>query len=214
MNRTGFFVCFEGIDGTGKSTQVARLRQSLEELGKTVVLSREPGGCALSEKIRGMILNEEMMPRTEALLFAAQRAETMALTIRPALESRKVVIADRYLYSSIAYQGAGLNLGPLQVANLSIFAANGLMPDLQFYFKMDPEAAVARMDSRKKDRIEERGIEFQRKIADEYEYLYRGVSEASGHPQLKCPTIMVDASRSIEEVSQLILQNVLNAIPK
>ena len=133
----GLFVSFEGVDGVGKTTQVERLHAYLEAQGRTVVVTREPGGTALGKAIRQLLLHGvdggavDIAPRAEALLFAADRAQHVAETIRPALERGEVVITDRYLDSSLAYQAGGRELTPEEIRSLSMWATNNLLPDFQ-----------------------------------------------------------------------------------
>ena len=140
----GLFVSFEGVDGVGKTTQVERLRAYLEAQGRTVVVTREPGGTALGKAIRQLLLHGvdggavDIAPRAEALLFAADRAQHVAETIRPALERGEVVITDRYLDSSLAYQAGGRELTPEEIRSLSMWATNNLLPDRTYLLDMDP----------------------------------------------------------------------------
>ncbi|MDA9913247.1 dTMP kinase [Candidatus Nanopelagicales bacterium] len=143
----GFFVVFEGGEGSGKSTQVQELAARLRSLGYQVVTTREPGGTPIAEQIRALVLahhNAEMGARCEALLFAAARAEHVEKTIRPALERGAVVISDRFVESSIAYQGAGRGLGMTDVADVSAWAIQGVQPDLTILLDVAPEIGLAR----------------------------------------------------------------------
>ncbi|MSZ23425.1 MAG: dTMP kinase, partial [Actinobacteria bacterium] len=129
---TGLFISFEGIDGVGKSTQIDLLVKHLNSLGRKTLCTLEPGGTELGVEIRHLLLHRkgEVAPRAEALLYAADRAHHVATKIRPALDSGQDVIADRYLDSSVAYQGAGRDLDSNEVRNLSLFAVQNLLPDL------------------------------------------------------------------------------------
>lgn len=143
----GLFVVFEGGDGAGKSTQCHRLAEALRARGQEVVLTREPGGTPLGEAVRRVLLgagSEGMAPRTEALLFAAARAEHAAALIRPALSRGATVVSDRYLDSSVAYQGGARGLGADRVAELSRWATEGLLPDLTVLLDVDPATGLAR----------------------------------------------------------------------
>lgn len=149
----GRFVVFEGGDGAGKSTQIARLAEHLRAGGHHVVVTREPGGSALGEHIRALLLDGgDVDPRAEALLFAADRADHVANVIRPAISQGAVVLCDRYVDSSIAYQGSGRELGAADVAELSRFATAGLVPDLTVVLDLPP--AVGRQRVGQADRIE------------------------------------------------------------
>jgi dTMP kinase len=164
----GLFVTIEGIDRSGKSTQAQRLA---EVLGEDAVLVREPGGTPAGERIRDLLKDPavELDPRTEALLFAAARAELVASVIRPALEAGKVVISDRYLDSSLAYQGHARGLGEAEVRRINEWATAGLEPDLTVLLRIDPSTAAGRAGEA--DRFEDEGLALQRRVADAYEQL-------------------------------------------
>lgn len=143
----GLFVAFEGGEGAGKTTQITRLASALTARGREVCVTREPGGTPLGRRIREMLLNPatgSIDPRTEALLFAADRAEHVAALIRPALDDGQVVLTDRYMDSSAAYQGAGRGLLRHEVLNLSLWAAGGLVPDLTIVLDVDPRIGLSR----------------------------------------------------------------------
>ena len=157
----GAFVVFEGGDGAGKSTQCRRLAAALRERGHEVVETREPGGTAVGEAIRGVLLgagSEGMAARTEALLFAAARAEHVAALIRPALERGAVVLSDRFLDSSVAYQGAGRGLGEDCVAELSLWATEGLVPDLTVLLDVAPTVGLGRAGDANRMEAESEGF--------------------------------------------------------
>jgi dTMP kinase len=164
----GLFVTIEGIDRSGKSTQAQRLA---EVLGEDAVLVREPGGTPAGERIRDLLKDPavELDPRSEALLFAAARAELVASVIRPALEAGKVVISDRYLDSSLAYQGHARGLGEAEVRRVNDWATAGLEPDLTVLLRIDPSTAAGRAGEA--DRFEDEGLALQRRVADAYEQL-------------------------------------------
>jgi dTMP kinase len=165
------FVTFEGMDGSGKTTQVARLRASLEADGREVVTAREPGQTELGEQIRNLVLHGgEMTPWAEALLYAASRAEVVAEVVRPALDRGADVLLDRYLDSSIVYQGIGRGLGVDEVLEVNLLATGGLLPDRTFVLAVDPEVSSARVGS-KPDRIEREDLDFHRRVARGYEEL-------------------------------------------
>ena len=151
---TGLFVSFEGVDGVGKTTQVERLRAYFEARGREVVVTREPGGTELGRMIRRMLLHgvgsssADIAPRAEALLFAADRAQHVAETIRPALDRGAVVITDRYLDSSLAYQAGGRELTAADVRSLSMWATGGLLPARTYLLDMDPSLSHARLQHR------------------------------------------------------------------
>jgi dTMP kinase len=164
----GLFVTIEGIDRSGKSTQARRL---VETLGDEALLVREPGGTPAGERIRELLKDPavELDPRTEALLFAAARAELVASVIRPALEAGKVVVSDRYLDSSLAYQGHARGLGEAEVRLINDWATAGLEPDLTVLLRIDPAAAAARAGEA--DRFEDEGLGLQQRVAAAYEQL-------------------------------------------
>ena len=162
------FVSFEGIDRSGKTTQA---RMLAEALGDDAVAVREPGGTELGERVRAVLKDPavEIDPRSEALLFAASRAELVAQVIRPALAAGKVVVADRFLDSSLAYQGAARGLGVEEVAAVNELGVGGLKPDLTFYLAIEPGVASRREGDG--DRIEDEGEELQQRVAEAYERL-------------------------------------------
>jgi dTMP kinase len=146
--RSGWFVAFEGGEGAGKSTQVRRLAEWLTANGHEVLVTHEPGGTAVGAALRRLLLTHEAGPlaaRTEALLFAADRAQHVAQVVRPALASDSVVITDRYVDSSLAYQGAGRTLAVDEVAHLSAWATDGLVPDLTIVLDLPPSVGLARV---------------------------------------------------------------------
>lgn len=154
------FISFEGVDGSGKTTQVALLADSLREEGRDVVATREPGGTPAGERIRELLLEgAEIAPWTEAALFAAARAQLVDEVIRPALARGADVICDRYIDSSLAYQGIARGLGVERVLELNLLATSGLLPDRTFFLAISPEDTTGRKDA-EPDRIEREGDEF------------------------------------------------------
>ena len=165
------FVTFEGLDGSGKSTQVKRLRAALEADGREVVTAREPGQTELGEKIRDLVLLDAgMTPWAEALLYAASRAEVVEEIVRPALGRGADVLLDRYLDSSIVYQGIGRGLGVDEVLEVNLLATGGLLPDRTFVLAVEPGTSSARVGS-KPDRIEREDAAFHERVARGYEEL-------------------------------------------
>src|SRR4051794_1704974 len=164
----GLFVTFEGIDRSGKTTQARLLADAL---GPAALAVREPGGTEAGERIRAILKDPavELSPRGEALLFAAARAELVEQVIRPALEQGRVVISDRFLDSSLAYQGGARGLGIDEVGRINNFALGGLRPDLTLLLDLDPDAAAARAGEA--DRFEDEGTALQRRVLDAYEEL-------------------------------------------
>jgi dTMP kinase len=167
------FVTFEGMDGSGKSTQARLLAERLESEGREVVLTREPGGTVLGERIRGLLLHgESVAPWAEAALFAAARAQLVDEVIRPALARGADVVSDRYLDSSLAYQGLARGLGVERVLELNLLATSGLLPDRTFLLVLPPETATARRGE-ESDRIEREGSAF----AEEVDRAYRELAK-------------------------------------
>jgi dTMP kinase len=164
------FITFEGLDGAGKSTQIARLKERLSQLGIAVVMTREPGGTAIGDDLRKMLLDPgqtRLAQATEALLYAASRAQLLYEVIRPALDKGALVICDRYVDASIAYQGAGLGLGEESVARVNAFATGGLTPDLTLLMDLPVQTSQSRVAQSLRnegpDRIEQRdGAYFER----------------------------------------------------
>jgi dTMP kinase len=187
------FVTFEGLDGSGKSTQVELLRAHLDESGREVVATREPGGTRLGEEIRELLLGgTEISPWAEAALFAAARAELVAEVIRPALERGADVVCDRYLDSSLAYQGIARGLGVDRVLALNMDAIRGLLPDVTFLLLIDPEESALR-SGEASDRIEREGGEFLREVDKAYREL--GSIFASR-------IVTLDGSRPADEIAK------------
>ena len=168
----GLFITLEGGDGSGKSTQAAELESWLREQGREVVRTREPGGTDVGVEIREIVLHHrgDIAPRAEALLYAADRAHHIATKVRPALERGAVVLQDRYIDSSIAYQGAGRDLGIDEVRDLSTWATGGLRPDLTVLLDLDEDAARLRLDSARTrfDRLENEAATFHRRVRQVY----------------------------------------------
>lgn len=192
----GIFISFEGVDGVGKSTQVERLRAAIEATGREVVVTREPGGTVLGQSIRAMLLHgvdgakADIAPRAEALLFAADRAQHVAEVIRPALERGAVVITDRYLDSSLAYQAGGRELTLDEVRELSLWATKSLLPDRTYLLDMDPALSHNRLEHAA-DRMESAGDGFQARTRQAF------LDLAKAEPDR---FLVVDASQSIDEV--------------
>jgi dTMP kinase len=165
MGDPGRLIAFEGVEGSGKSTQLELLRQALVGRGREVVVTREPGGTPAGERMRAVLLDPgvELHPRAEALLFAAARAELVAAVIRPALERGAAVLCDRYLDSSLAYQGDARGLGRGPVEEVNRFATGGLLPDLVVLLDLDPASGLRRR-SGELDRIEAQDLAFHRRV--------------------------------------------------
>jgi dTMP kinase len=156
----GTFVSFEGGDGVGKTTQVRLLGEWLAAQGREVVTTREPGGTPLGAELRRVVMHgDHVAPRAEALIYAADRAHHVATVVRPALERGAVVLTDRFLDSSVAYQGVGRGLGAEAVERLNLWGVEGLLPDLTVLLDLDPAVGLARLTG-EPDRLERAGVEF------------------------------------------------------
>ncbi len=195
----GKFITFEGCDGCGKSTQLSRLRAYLEELGIPHIFTREPGGGRISEGIREILLsgkNSEMSDECEALLYAASRAQHIHDRIAPAMKEGKLVICDRYVDSSFAYQAHARGLGMEFVSKINAFALEQYLPDVTFFIDLSPEEAFLRKKGAdENDRIEQAGLAFHKKVYEGY------LAVAKAYPDR---VIVVDGRRSIEEIEQTV----------
>jgi dTMP kinase len=193
------FVTFEGVDWSGKSTQAQLLTDWLRFEGRTVLATREPGGTPAAEAIRDVVLHgDEMAPWTEAALYAAARADHVALAIRPALERGEDVVCDRYLDSSVAYQGIARDLGEELVRQLSLTVTDGLLPDRTFLVLLDPEQAAARAGDHH-DRIEREGRDFMSRVDVAYRVL------AAEFPER---IVALDGARAAEEIAEEVREHV------
>ena len=205
----GIFITMEGVDGCGKSTQRAALLEEMERLGYEITLTREPGGDEVAEKIRSLILdpaNAALFDETEAYLYAASRAQNVRALILPALEAGRMVLCDRYVDSSIAYQGGGRGLGWEKVAALNAWATEGCMPDLTVYLSMDPQAALARrLEASTPDRLEREQLSFFERTHAAYEAYYEQAGER---------VLRVQADQPIAEVTAEMLRGVLARLEK
>ena len=193
------FITFEGPDGSGKSTIIKKVYGKLINDGFDIVLTREPGGTPIAEKIRDIILdnsNVALDARTEALLYAASRRQHLVEKIRPALKEGKIVLCDRFLDSSLAYQGGGRNLGVQNVLNINLFATENTYPDLTLFFDIDPELGLKRVSQDKKrvaDRLDNENENFHEKVYSTFKEIVNTNNQR---------IITIDASKSIEEVTE------------
>ena len=166
----GKFITIEGTDGSGKSTQIGLLMDYLNKKGVDVLFTREPGGTPIGEKIREIILdvnNREMAPETEALLYAASRSQHVREKIIPAVEEGKIVVCDRFVDSSLAYQGTARRMGMETIMEMNRAALGGVMPDLTVFFDLSPEKGILRKkNERALDRLEEEKIDFHKRVYD------------------------------------------------
>jgi dTMP kinase len=199
----GLFITFEGGDGAGKTTQAALLDEWLTDAGRRVVRTREPGGTEVGRLIRDIVLHHrgEVAARAEALLYAADRAHHVETVVRPALERGDVVIQDRYLDSSVAYQGAGRVLGTDEVRQLSLWATGGLLPDLTVLLDLDPAVARGRLDADDKpfDRLEAERESFHVRVREEF------LSLAAAEPGR---FLVLDATRPAAELAAAVQDRV------
>ena len=201
----GLFIAFEGVEGAGKGTQIRLAKEWLESEGVDVLVTREPGGTEVGERLREVLLDHgtgHIEPRTEALLFAAARAQHVATVIRPALAEGKVVICDRYIDSSLAYQGWARGLGEQDVLTLNVWATQGLFPDLVVLLHLEPEAGLLR-SLEERDRIEMESSEFHAKVADAY------LKIAEEHPER---IVVIDANDTPEKVHAQVAEALKRAL--
>ncbi|WP_195701277.1 dTMP kinase [Companilactobacillus futsaii] len=208
---SGIFISFEGPDGAGKTTALEKLLPLLKErTDKEVVLSREPGGSIIAEKIRKIILDihdEEMDPRTEALLYAAARRQHLVDAVLPALDEGKVMLSDRFVDSSIAYQGGGRQIGTKEVGEINDFAIDGHLPDLTVYFNITPEVGLSRIRKDHEgamDRLEKEALSFHQRVYDSYMEIVKNNPD-----RIKA----VDASQPVEKVVADALDVIIKRFP-
>ena len=203
----GFFLSMEGPDGCGKTTQANLLEQSLRQLGFELVRTREPGGCPISEKIRQIILdteNAEMCGTCEALLYAASRAQHVHQVIRPAVEAGKVVLSDRFVDSSVAYQGGGRAMGVDMIRQINEPAVDGMLPDATVYLAIDHTTAMTRrLSASRPDRLEMESGAFHGRVQAAYEELINRDRQRF---------IVVSGDQPVEEIARQVLRQVLKRL--
>ncbi|HSH25295.1 MAG TPA: dTMP kinase [Massilibacterium sp.] len=204
MMKKGLFITFEGPDGSGKSTQIQKLAHYLEENDISYVLTREPGGTRISDLIRGILLNpehQEMKNNTEVLLYAASRAQHIEEKIKPALAAGKIVLCDRFVDASIAYQGYGLGIDLEMIQQINQFAIQNIMPNRTYLFDISPEEGRKRMMNRlgeqvtNLDRIEQKTIDYHVRVRKGFEEI------ANQEPHR---ITRVDGSKSIDTIAKQI----------
>lgn len=205
------FITFEGGEGSGKSTVMKDVATRLEKEGYKLVLTREPGGTPIAEEIRNVILdkaNTKMDPRTEALLYAASRRQHLVEKIWPALERGEIVLCDRYLDSSLAYQGGARGLGVDEVLSINMFATEGEYPDLTLLFDLEPEEGLKRIEKnkgREVNRLDLEKPEFHKKVRDNFHALAKKYSTRY---------IIIDASKPLNEVEDEVYKIIKETISK
>ena len=205
----GYFITFEGIEGSGKTTQIKLLASHLEILGYQVVMTREPGGCPISDKIRSILLdadNHSMRPLTELFLYAAARAQHVAEVIKPALESGCIVLCDRFTDATIAYQSCGRGIEPDTIQTLNTLACQTVRPDLTVLIDCDPDIGLMRARQRieaasgpREERFELEALEFHRRVRDGY------LDMAMQEPQR---FLKIEGSGTIDEIFAVIAEQV------
>ena len=205
------FITFEGGEGSGKSTVMKDVAARLTKEGYKLVLTREPGGTPIAEEIRNVILdkdNTKMDPRTEALLYAASRRQHLVEKIWPALERGEIVLCDRYLDSSLAYQGGARGLGVDKVLSINMFATEGEYPDLTLLFDLEPEEGLKRIEKnkgREVNRLDLEKLEFHKKVRDNFHALAKKYSTRY---------VIIDASKSLNEVEDEVYKIIKETISK
>ncbi|CCI87957.1 dTMP kinase [Lactobacillus gigeriorum] len=208
----GKFISFEGPDGAGKSTVMKKVLEQLEpELKPQYLVTREPGGSKIAEKIRKLILdpeNDQMSARTEALLYASSRSQLIQEVIKPALNSGILVFSDRFVDSSLAYQGAGRELGISEVAAINRFATEGISPDLTLFFDIAPEKGLARIKKVRpddEDRLEREKLAFHQRVYAGYQEIIKRYPER---------IVVIKADRPVEEVTEEAIATIKNRLPE
>lgn len=207
----GFFITFEGVEGAGKTTVLHSIVDKLKALGYDVVATREPGGIEIAEQIRNIILDREnikMEERTEALLYAAARRQHLVEKVLPALEAGKIVLCDRFIDSSLAYQGHARGLGIEEVYDINKFAIQDLMPNITLLFDIDPQKGLERIaanDEREKNRLDLEKLDFHKKVYEGYQILTE---------QYPKRIQKVNADQSIELVERSAYDKILSYLNK
>ena len=203
----GYFITFEGPDGSGKTTVATEVCKRLTELGYDVIHTREPGGIGISEDIRNIILdpkNTMMDAKTEALLYAASRRQHLVEKVFPAVKEGKIVICERFLDSSLAYQGFGRNLGFDEVLSINLFAIDNTYPDMTIYLDVDEQVGLDRLQDRSfKDRLDQESLEFHHRVSQGYREVLR---------RFKDRIKIIDASKTKQEVIEASMKEILKLI--
>jgi dTMP kinase len=205
---TGIFITVEGPDGAGKTSVIAEVSKRLSEDNIDYILTREPGGIDIAEQIRSVILNPKntaMDAKTEALLYAASRRQHLVEKVIPALKENKLVLCDRFIDSSLAYQGCGREIGIEEVYSINEFAIDGIMPDLTLYLDVDPQVGLDRINKNRKnlDRLDVEKIDFHERVYQGYEK----VKEL-----FKNRITIIDANRTLDEVVEDVYQVIVKKV--
>lgn len=209
--KRGIFITMEGPEGAGKTTITQMLGKALQQEGYQVLLTREPGGVPISEQIREVILNKDntaMDSRTEALLYAAARRQHLVEVVMPELERGGIVLCDRFIDSSLAYQGHARGLDIEEVYNINKFAIGDMMPDATLFFDIDPEVGLKRIQSngeREVNRLDLEALDFHKKVCEGYQFIINRWKERF---------IIVDAGRTIDEVFEESKASLLDFLAK
>lgn len=203
------FITLEGPEGSGKTSAIKIVKNRLESLGYQIEMTREPGGTLISEQIREVILDKKntmMDPRTEALLYAASRRQHLVEKIWPSLKQGKIVFCDRYLDSSLAYQGYARGLGIQEILNVNNYATEGTFPDITFLFDIDPKIGLERINKNKDrevNRLDEEKLSFHQKVREGYLLLSKKFPDRY---------IVLDASKPLEEVSSKVFEEIIKKL--
>ncbi len=202
---SGFFISIEGGDGVGKTTAIKSLEEKLKQNGINYYLTREPGGSKISESIRNIILdknNKEEDPKTEALLYAASRRQHLVEIVIPRLEKGELVITDRYIDSSLAYQGYARGIGIKKVYLINSFAIDNYLPDLTFFLELSPQEGLKRISNNKRavDRLDQEKESFHQKVYDGYHILIK---------KYRKRFVVVDASKTPDEIANFMFNKIL-----
>lgn len=205
----GIFITFEGNDGSGKTTISTKVYETLKNKGYPVLYTREPGGIEIAEQIRSIILNPnntEMDARTEALLYAASRRQHLIEKVLPALKQGKIVLCDRFIDSSLAYQGVGRNIGMKEVFDMNAFAIEGHMPDVTIFLSVSLKTGMKRVAQRGNlDRMDQESMEFHKRVAEGYESVKLKYADRM---------VMIDAEQEMEKVYEATLRQVEEIIKR
>lgn len=205
------FITLEGPEGSGKTSAIKIVKDRLESLGYQIEMTREPGGTLISEQIREVILDKKntmMDPRTEALLYAASRRQHLVEKIWPSLKQGKIVFCDRYLDSSLAYQGYARGLGIQEILNVNNYATEGTFPDITFLFDIDPKIGLERINKNKDrevNRLDEEKLSFHQKVREGYLLLSKKFPDRY---------IVLDASKPLEEVSSKVFEEIIKKLER